>query len=204
VCFFISLAYVGALRLPFLLNSVIWGSIFATILIVLGTGLYLYWLAQFWDRQVPQKWPQESILATKFLSYGLFILGAILTLLMICLRKQIQLAIGCVKEAGKAVTSMPAILLVPCVQAVGFIIALLVSVTYGIHLASQGKIVSTDVPINPLSGLEITVRTKFVKFNLSHFLSIPSSRCANLFLATTFTTLSGTYCFASFGLQTSL
>jgi Plasma-membrane choline transporter len=170
VCFFISLAYVGALRLPFLLNSVIWGSIFATIFIVLGTAFYLYWLAQYWDNQVPQKWPEESIVATKFLSYGLFILGAILILLMICLRKQIQLAIGCVKEAGKAVTSMPAILLVPCVQAIGFIIALLVSVTYGIYLASQGQIVSTDVPINPLSGLEITVRTAKAHLSPSIFL----------------------------------
>ena len=76
---------------------------------------------------------------------------------MICLRKQIQLAIGGVEEAGKAVTRMPAILFVPVVQACGFIIFMAVFLTYGIYLASQGQITVSELPVS-LSGLEIMVR----------------------------------------------
>lgn len=82
-------------------------------------------------------------------------------LLMICLRKQIQLAIGCVKETGKAVTHMPLILFVPVIQGIAFIIFMLVWSVYGIYLASQGEITVLELPVN-INGLEITVRTSFL------------------------------------------
>lgn len=149
--------YIGALRLPVLLNAVIWGSLFATIAIIIVVGYYAYTLAQAWAAEDPQIWSDQSITATRVSSYVLFALGGILFLLMICLRKQIQLAIGCVKETGKAVTHMPVILFVPVAQAIGFIIFMIAFLTYGIYLASQGKITVLELPVS-LSGLEITVR----------------------------------------------
>ncbi len=158
ICCLISFVYIGVLRLPALLNSVIWGSIFATIAIVFALAYYLFWVAGVWANEEPPTWSDSSITATRITSYCLFVVGAILFLLMICLRKQIQLAIGCVKETGKAVTHMPAILFVPIVQAAGFIVSTLVITVYGIYLASQGQITVLELPVN-LSGLEITVRT---------------------------------------------
>jgi hypothetical protein len=133
---------------------------------------------------------------------------------MICLRKQIQLAIGCVKETGKAVTHMPAILFVPVIQAIGFIIFMIAFLTYGIYLASQGKITVLELPVS-LSGLEITVRYETlariffmqripVHLSASDILMLACSvRSVNTALITTSTMPYGIYCFASFGLPTS-
>ena len=152
-----SFLYIAALRLPVLMNAVVWGSLFASIAVVFVTAYYAYSLAGTWAAEEPQIWSDESITATRIASYVLFGLGGVLVLLMICLRKQIQLAIGCVKETGKAVTHMPAILFVPVVQSCGFIIFMVVFLTYGIYLASQGQITVLELPVS-LSGLEITVR----------------------------------------------
>ena len=212
LCCVMSFLYIGALRLPLLMNSVVWGSLFASIAIVFLIGYYAYSLAGTWAAQDPQIWSDQSITATRISSYVLFGIGALLILLMICLRKQIQLAIGCVKETGKAVTHMPALLFVPVVQAIGFIIFMIVFLTYGIYLASQGKITVLELPVS-LSGLEITVR-RMLESLLVHVFShallafqmlIPA--CSNRFVNTTLTITStmpsGIYCFASFGLPTS-
>ena len=52
---------------------------------------------------------------------------------------------------------MPAILFVSVVQACGFIIFMVVFLTYGIYLSSQGLITVLELPVS-LRGLEITVR----------------------------------------------
>ena len=53
---------------------------------------------------------------------------------------------------------MPAILFVPVVQACGFIIFMVVFLTYGIYLSSQGLITVLELPVSLSGGLEITVR----------------------------------------------
>ena len=55
---------------------------------------------------------------------GLFLIGFLLLVMTVCLRKQIQTAIQCVKEAGRAVNHMFLILLVPIVQAIGLFVFL--------------------------------------------------------------------------------
>jgi hypothetical protein len=142
LCCVMSFLYFAAHRLPASMNAVVWGPLFATIAVVFVTAYYAYSLAGTWAAEEPQIWFDESITATRIASYVLFgLVGGILVLLMICLRrKQIQLAIGCVEEAGKAVTHMPAILFVPVVQACGIIIFMVMFLTYGIYLASQGQL----------------------------------------------------------------
>mmetsp|Transcript_29058 Transcript_29058/g.47999 ORF Transcript_29058/g.47999 Transcript_29058/m.47999 type:complete len:660 (-) Transcript_29058:147-2126(-) len=154
----VSFLYIAVLRLPALLNIVVWGSIFATITLFFGIGAYAFYLSDFWASEDPQIWSDQSITATKISSFVLFGIGFVLILLMICLRKQIQLAIGCVKETGKAVTHMPLIMFVPVIQGVAFILFVLVWSIYGIYLASQGEITVLELPVNA-NGLEVTVRT---------------------------------------------
>lgn len=143
----VSFIYIGILRLPFLLNAVIWGSIFLTIGMVTAVGAYAFYIAGVWEAEVPQKWSPESIQASKITAFVMWGLAAFLFFLMICLRKQIQLAIGCVKETGKAVHRMPIIIVVPVVQGVAFILFVLIFATYGLYLASNGDINTTEANV---------------------------------------------------------
>ena len=170
----ISFLYILTLRLPALLNIVIWGSLFASIGIVFLIGYYAYSLSNAWAAEDPQIHSGTAITATKITSYVIFGFGGVIFLLMVCLRTQIQLAIGCVKEAGKAVTHMPALLFVPVVQSIAFIIFMIAFLTYGIYLASQGEITTLELPVS-LSGLEITVRIAGEVFFFPPNSSIPCS-----------------------------
>lgn len=157
IALLVSFGYIYVLRIPFLLSFVIWSSIFLTIAMFIGGGYYTYTQAQFWDSQNPVTQSSTTISATRYVSYALFLIGAILIILMCCLRKQIQLAIGCVKETGKAITRMPLIMVVPVVQATGFIAFMVVFTVYGVYLASLAKIVTQDFLLS-LDGLVISVR----------------------------------------------
>ena len=153
----VSFGYIFLLRMPLLLSFAVWGSIFVTIAMFFATGYYAYNQSIVWAAETPRIQSNTTISATKYASYALFAIGAILFLLLICLRKQIQLAIGCVKEAGKAISRMPLIVLVPVVQATGFIAFMVVFTVYGVYLASLAKIVTQQFPLGT-SGLEISVR----------------------------------------------
>ena len=73
------------------------------------------------------------------------------------MRKAIQTAIGCVKEAGRAVNHMILILLIPVLQAIGLLAFLLCFMYYAVHIASLGEITSRDIPVDE-GGTEIAVR----------------------------------------------
>jgi len=87
----------------------------------------------------------------------LFILGALVLILTVCLRKAIQTAIGCVKEAGRAVNHMFLILLIPVLQAVALLIFLVCFVYYSVNLASLGEITTREIPVDE-GGTQISAR----------------------------------------------
>lgn len=62
-----------------------------------------------------------------------------------CLRRQIAIAIGCVKTAGKAVNHMVALVGIPLLQALGLLIFSVIWIVYAVHLASMGKITTQKV-----------------------------------------------------------
>lgn len=78
-------------------------------------------------------------------------------ILTVCLRKAIQTAIGCVKEAGRAVNHMFLILLVPVLQAVAFFVFMIAFMYYAVNLASLGEITTRGIPVDE-GGTEISVR----------------------------------------------
>jgi hypothetical protein len=153
----ISLVYVYLLRFPGLLNSLVWGSIFSMIALLVTAGYYSGAKAQAWDEADPQLLSDKVIRYTRITSTILYIVGAVGLLIACCLRKQIQLAIGCVKEAGKAINSMVLIMLIPFVQSIGFILFWLVWSYYAVHLASIGSITTKSLPIGT-DGTEISIR----------------------------------------------
>ena len=124
----------------------IWGSILASIAIIVGIGVYALRLAQEWKAQDPQVRSDFDINSTTYLSYGLFGLGALVTFLTIFLRKQIMLAMACVREAARAIGAMPLIVLFPVIQTVGFLVFVIAWIFYAVHLISTGEIVEVELP----------------------------------------------------------
>jgi hypothetical protein len=153
----VSFVYIFLMRLPLILSALIWTSILATITVFFATGYYAYKLAEDWDDQDPRVQSNRSINLTRGAAIVMVCIGAALMLLGVCLRRQIQLAIGSVKEAGRAVNRMPLLLLVPVLQAAAFIIFLVVFVFYAVNLASLGEITTQDIPLDG-DGTEISYR----------------------------------------------
>ena len=153
-----SFLYVFILRIPFLLSITVWLSILLSIAFFAASGAYAFNQATTWASADPPVRSDTTINIVRVVSFVLFGIGALLALLACCLRRQIQLAIGCVKEAGRAMHRMPGIVFVPVLQGVGFIAFLIPLTFYAVHLASLGDIATEDFPLG-VGGLEIAVRT---------------------------------------------
>mmetsp|Transcript_3634 Transcript_3634/g.7266 ORF Transcript_3634/g.7266 Transcript_3634/m.7266 type:complete len:688 (+) Transcript_3634:110-2173(+) len=153
----VSLVYIFLMRLPLVLDVLVWVSLLITITLFLVGGYFVWDLADGWEKEDPQSVEDETVTATKGVAVVLFILGALVLILTVCLRKAIQTAIGCVKEAGRAVNHMFLILLVPVLQAVALLIFLVCFIYYSVNLASLGEITTRDIPVDE-GGTEISVR----------------------------------------------
>lgn len=147
VSLLISLVYIFLMRLPYLLTTVIWTSIFTAILMFLLGGYYAWSQATIWDDAVPQTVDDRTIQLTTGFSFAMYGIGAVLALLACCLRRAIMDAIVCTKEAGRAVNTMTIILLVPVLQAIGFFLFMLPFIFYSANLASLAEITTKDVPV---------------------------------------------------------
>jgi hypothetical protein len=154
----VSFVYIFLMRLPLILSALIWVSILTTIAMFFGVGYYAYNLASDWDDEEPQTQDDRTINVTKAAALVLWVIGAVLMLLGCCLRRQIQLGIGSVKEAGRAVNRMPLLLLVPVLQAAAFIVFLAVFLVYAINLASLGEISTNEIPLDFDGEKEISYR----------------------------------------------
>ncbi len=124
----------------------IWGSILASIAIIFGIGAYAYNLKETWMAEDPRVRSDFDIRGTAIFSYCLFGLGGIVVFLTIFLRKQIMLAMACVREAARAIGSMPLIVVFPIIQAAGFVCFLVIWLFYAVHLASTGEIKEVELP----------------------------------------------------------
>jgi choline transporter-like protein 2/4/5 len=89
--------------------------------------------------------------------FGYF--GLACTALYLCLvvvmRKRIQLAIGIVKQAAKALATMPALLVLPVLQAIGLLIFIIPWIIYVLFLASSGTITTVQGSYETDDGTEV-------------------------------------------------
>lgn len=178
VSLLVSLIYIFLMRLPFLLTTVIWTSIFTSIAMFILGGYYAYSQATIWDDAIPKTVSDKTIALTTGFSYALYAIGGVLAILACCLRKAIMDAIVCTKEAGRAVNSMTLILLVPLLEALGFIIFLIPFMYYSANLSSLATITTKDVPVDvDLPGIE-TATVAFRVFDFDDF----TENCAWYFL----------------------
>eukprot|EP00550_Attheya_septentrionalis_P004076 CAMPEP_0198293602 /NCGR_PEP_ID=MMETSP1449-20131203/17936_1 /TAXON_ID=420275 /ORGANISM="Attheya septentrionalis, Strain CCMP2084" /LENGTH=668 /DNA_ID=CAMNT_0043993243 /DNA_START=95 /DNA_END=2101 /DNA_ORIENTATION=+ len=138
------------LRVPGCLGLFAWGSIFATVAILGGSGGYMFGKSEEWTAEDPQIQTDRTILAAQVVSIILFVLAGLLFVFVICLRKQIQLALGCVKEAARAIGAMPLIIFFPILQAAGLVLFMVAWTYYAVFLASMGDLVTYKYTFGPL------------------------------------------------------
>ena len=159
VSLFVSLGYIFLLRLPFLLTALVWGSIAISIGMFFAGGYYAWDQASKWEDEDPKTVDQSTINATSGAAIALWVIGGVIALLVCCMRRAIQLAVICVKEAGRAVNSMMLILCVPVLQALSLLLFTFVFCIYAVHLASLGDIKTEEVELGTVGGQQITYRT---------------------------------------------
>lgn len=138
VAVFISFIYLYVLRIPGFLFITIWGGILS-VAILLFVGSWLLWdLANEWEED-PQRSGSE-VAAMRGFAYT----GIVVTILYVCLiivmRKRVQLALGIIKQAAKALATIPTLIFLPVCQSAGLVIFLVPWVFYVIYLASSGDI----------------------------------------------------------------
>jgi len=140
VAMVIGFLYAQLLRVELILGFMIWGSILATIAVIIGTGYYAYEISNEWDAADPQVKSDFDIRAAKVFSYILFALGGIAFLVTIFLRKQIMLSMACVRAAARSIAAIPTMVVFPIIQILGLFAFLAIWIFYAVHLASMGDI----------------------------------------------------------------
>lgn len=148
------------LRIPTLLGIMVWGSILLMNVLLYVAGATGVYLAHVWEDTDTEYKTDETILTAKIVGYVVLALGAIFTLVMCYIRKEIQLSLGTVKEASKAITKMVALVLFPILECTGLLIFLIVWMYYTVNLATMGSVEEVTFG-NEQSDLKITMR-KFV------------------------------------------
>ena len=152
----IGFVYSCFLRIPCVLAFMVWFSVLATIAIVFTGAYYAGELASQWEVEQPGYITEDNIKIAKYGSYALYAFGGLLVIVFAFMRKRIQLAMGCVKEASKAILRLNLIILFPVFQALGFAAFMVVWVVYAAHLASMGEFKTNQIDATP--GYFISVR----------------------------------------------
>jgi len=156
VTLFFAFLYLYFLRIPGVLFVMIW-TLLLSILVLLFVGTVL-----LWDLSV--QWERTRTYNEYMSMRGIAIIGAVLTVLYLCLlcvmRKRIMLAIGIVKEAARALAAMPILVFMPVLQTAGIVIFLVPWTIYALYLASSGKVIVETEEVN---GVQVSYRV--VEYN---------------------------------------
>lgn len=130
--------YLYLLRIPGLLFFFIWTAVLSVLILLLIGSILLLTLANTWSQDGEHSNPE--VYTMRFFGYFGLAVTAIYLCLVLVMRKRIQLAIGIVKQAAKALATMPALLALPVLQAIGLLIFIIPWIIYVLFLASSGTI----------------------------------------------------------------
>jgi choline transporter-like protein 2/4/5 len=150
----VAFSYTYFLRLPGLLFFMIWSILLSVLGVLVAGGLLLFFMAQRWSTD-----GIHSDIATKtaeYTSYGVFVLSGLYLCLLLVLRSRVQLAIGVVKEAAKALASMPLLIAMPIIQVAGIVVFLVPWIIYVFYLASSGEVVQVQGSYTNAAGITQT------------------------------------------------
>ncbi len=151
---FLGLVLIGLMSLPGVVFILVWVAILLILAswILLGYGSY----AQYddWKSQDPRQRPDSQINAALGFAIACWVLAGLWFLLILFMRKRIQLAIGVIKQAMRAVIGMPIVLLWPVVQLAAIVLFLVAWLYYAVYTASLGDFVEEDVSGVPMRKFE--------------------------------------------------
>ena len=136
----VAFGYTYFLRLPGLLFMLIWTLLLSILGCLVAGGLLLFFLAQGWKTDHVHTALDAQI--AEYASFVIFGLSGLYLCLLLVIRSRIMLAIGVVKEAAKALATMPILILMPILQVIGMAIFLVPWIIYVLYLASSGSVVN--------------------------------------------------------------
>lgn len=151
ISFLVAFLYLYMLRIPGLLTVIIWSILIFLWVFMLVCAFCLWDQANRWENPKHNE-PERSdteIYSTYVLSYILMGLSVLYLCFIIVLRSRIQLAIGIVKEAARALAAMPALILMPIIQSVGLLLFLVPWSIYVLYIASSGEAEIHTSSVNP-------------------------------------------------------
>lgn len=169
----VAFAYTYFLRLPGLLFVLIW-SILLSVLGVLVTGaVLLFLMSQDW--KVDQIHTKTAAQIAEYASYAIFALCGLYLCLLLVIRSRVALAIGVVKEAAKALATMPLLIVMPIIQVIGMIIYLVPWTIYVLYLASSGEVVQKVGTYTSATGVSYS-------YNYRQFVYTDNTKYAFLYM----------------------
>ncbi|KAJ8608720.1 hypothetical protein CTAYLR_009661 [Chrysophaeum taylorii] len=141
----VGFVYTFLLRIPGVLALIIWGLLAAVFLTLLAGAAFCYTTSQRWaDENKPRTHTKTQADGMLYTSYVLAALAGLWFCCICCLRKRIMLAIGIVKEAAKALATMPLLVFFPMVQTGGLMFFLVPWFVYSLFLGSSGELKTRD------------------------------------------------------------
>lgn len=170
VSLLVGFVYAFFLRIPGVLPFMVWGSLLLTIGIFFGVGYSSYNYADTKEAEsidLVVLSSEQTVQALRIAAYALWAIGALCLVLLCVLRKQIVLAMGCVKEASRSISAMPIIILFPVLQAGGFIAFMVTFFYYGVNLASLGTLDTSEYTIDSPFGeqFDTTISVRNFEYN---------------------------------------
>lgn len=170
VSLIVGFVYAFFLRIPGVLPFMVWGSLLLTIGIFFGVGYSSYNYAQKKEAEMIDLVvlsSEQTVQALRIAAYVLWAIGALCLVLLCALRKQIVLAMGCVKEASRSISTMPVIILFPVLQAGGFVAFMATFFYYGVYLASLGTLETSEYTIDSPFGdqFDTTISVRNFEYN---------------------------------------
>jgi hypothetical protein len=151
----ISFLYLYFLRLPGLLFAVIWSCVLSIEGVFVVATILLHDLYRSWEDGGVK--PSNEILVIKVFFWICLGISALYFCLVLVLRKRIMLAIGIIKEAGRALATMPSVIFLPVLQSAGMVAFIVPWFIYMLYLGSSGTIVNVTV-YNDYSQTSVTYR----------------------------------------------
>lgn len=129
------------IQLPGLLSLMVWFMIFAIDFSLVAAAYYAKDVSVRWAASSTRSGNEAAALF--IVHYVLYGLAGLWLMTVLFLRKRIVLAISCVREAAKAIASMPVITLFPVIQVLGLMAFSVVWGVYMAFLASSGEVVAS-------------------------------------------------------------
>lgn len=140
-------AYLYLLRIPGLLSAIIWGIIIGVDVALVAFSFMLWSLASQWeDDGEHSQYEANTMYAFAYIGMAAVL---IYTCLIIVLGKRVQLAIAIVKEAARALASMPIMIFTPVFQVLAIVIFLVPWFIYVLYLVSSG-----DMSVDSTTGVK--------------------------------------------------